>query len=265
MPTPQSLVWSHRSTRTMLCSSVPKTRTERPSDRTKQTDTASVGEGLRRPPPFGPPTSSPLWGWERQCLLMSDLALEVPQPLLVYETLPRISFSGTDEPEWMFIFSETLLRYYVGSCCYWNLGYNSSWCYKRLCLVQSYFFIHRKRIKRTPLGVKVYNIFLYCDLTCHEQTLTPPTTMYSRALAKGNLGCAECHRNKPRFRPQGDWNSKWKVGFGIWCGVRDMLYVTNSHLNLTKTGNPLGNGLHHAWAQAGLLELYFWLKKKCRD
>lgn len=26
------------------------------------------------------------------------------------------------------------------------------------------FFIHRKR---TTLGVKVYNIFLYCDLICH--------------------------------------------------------------------------------------------------
>lgn len=30
------------------------------------------------------------------------------------------------------------------------------------CLIQSYFFIHRK--KRTSLCVKVYNIFLYCDL-----------------------------------------------------------------------------------------------------
>ena len=45
---------------------------------------------------------------------------------------------------------------------------------------------------------------------------------------------------------QGDCNSERNVGFIIWSGVKNKPYVTNSLLNLTKTENPFGNGLHHA-------------------
>lgn len=69
----------------------------------------------------------------RQCLLISYLALKITQELLLmYKTLHCISFSGTDKPEWMSNFSETLLQPYMGSCCYCHLGYNSPWCYKLL-------------------------------------------------------------------------------------------------------------------------------------
>lgn len=79
-----------------------------------------------------------------------------------------------------------------------------------------------------------------------NKTFTPPTTMYSCALAKGNLGRANVIPEQTQLVHKGDRDSERNMGFIIWCGVKNVLYVTNSPLNLTKTGHPFGNGLHHA-------------------
>lgn len=95
------------------------------------------------------------------------------------------------------------------------------------CKGVQYIFILWLNLSLTNFYTTHHNVFM---CTCKRKSST-----------------CKCYQNKPSFCPQGDCNSERKVGFIIWCRVKNMLCVTNGPLNLTKTGNPLGNGLHRAW------------------
>lgn len=79
-----------------MCSFVLKTHTELLFDHIKQ-DTNNMKAHLDHPYPLLQRCQPSEDG--RQCLLISYLALEMTELLLMYKTLHCISFSGTDEPE----------------------------------------------------------------------------------------------------------------------------------------------------------------------
>jgi hypothetical protein len=75
------------------------------------------------------------------------------------------------------------------------------------CLIQLYFLFIGKGLY---IGVKVYNIFLYCDFKLSLANFYT-TTVYSCALAKGDLGCANVTRTNPAFvhKVTVTQNGKW--------------------------------------------------------
>lgn len=110
------LLQFHRSAEVALCTSVLKPHTELLCYHIKQHHSTHGGKGTLRSPPDPSTRFSSPWGWK--AVSFDELSsLEMTELLLMCNTLRCISFSGTDEPEWMCIFSETLLQYSVGSCC----------------------------------------------------------------------------------------------------------------------------------------------------
>lgn len=91
-----------------------------------------------------------------------------------------------------------------------------------------------------------YIFILWLHLSLTRLLHHPPQCIHVH-LRKETLDVQMLYQNKPSFVHKGDRDSERNMGFIIWCGVKNVLYVTNSPLNLTKTGHPFGNGLHHAW------------------
>lgn len=143
----------------------------------------------------------------KQYLLIGYLALQMTQNYCwCIRHFFVISSSGTDEPEWMSPFSETLLQHYMGSCCYCHLGYNSSWCYKLLSHSVVFFLSIGKGLHRCKGVQYIFILWLNLSLTNFYTT-----TMYSCAIAKGDLGFANVTRTNPAFvhKVTVTQNGKW--------------------------------------------------------